>query len=183
MLEKGVEGLTNPAFDSQSAQSENGSSVGSSSSVKIISTSNPNTQKASYMNASYQAEGENIEMTNNNREKDVNFNFMDQNCESTNPRANLTRSMSLPVYNYSEETEDDYNHAKMSEAKKSPATTTKSTGKKQDFVVQKPKRFQISYESMVWFVFIVITILCLVDRFVMKGDTVLKRKGRLQIPL
>ncbi|XP_066910553.1 uncharacterized protein [Clytia hemisphaerica] len=46
------------------------------------------------------------------------------------------------------------------------------------FVVRKSKPFEISYEYLVWGLFTLITILCIVDRFVMKGDVVLERKGK-----
>ena len=47
-----------------------------------------------------------------------------------------------------------------------------------DFVVRKSKQFEVSYEYLVWGIFTLVTILCIVDRFVMKGDVVLERKGK-----
>ena len=40
-------------------------------------------------------------------------------------------------------------------------------------------RFSISYEALVWIVFLVLTTLCVVDHFVLQGDAVLKRGGKL----
>ena len=39
--------------------------------------------------------------------------------------------------------------------------------------------FTISYEALVWIVFLVVTALCIVDHFVLKGDVVLGRSGKL----
>ena len=44
---------------------------------------------------------------------------------------------------------------------------------------QSRRRSTISYESLVWIVFLVVTILCVVDRFVLKGDVILRRTGKL----
>ncbi|XP_057311384.1 uncharacterized protein LOC130649170 [Hydractinia symbiolongicarpus] len=44
--------------------------------------------------------------------------------------------------------------------------------------IQRRKQLTISYEVLMWFVFTVVTILCIVDRFVYTGDCVLKRKGK-----
>lgn len=41
------------------------------------------------------------------------------------------------------------------------------------------RRFSISYETLVWIVFLAVTVLCVVDHFVLKGDVVLKRGGKL----
>ncbi|KAJ7382880.1 hypothetical protein OS493_032253 [Desmophyllum pertusum] len=41
------------------------------------------------------------------------------------------------------------------------------------------RRFTISYEALVWIVFLAVTILCVVDRFVFKGDLVLERAAKL----
>ena len=40
-------------------------------------------------------------------------------------------------------------------------------------------RFFISYEALVWIIFLVLTTLCVVDHFVFKGDVVLQRGGKL----
>ncbi|XP_068670298.1 uncharacterized protein [Montipora foliosa] len=40
------------------------------------------------------------------------------------------------------------------------------------------RRFSISYESLVWIVFLAVTTLCVVDHFVLKGDVVLGRGRR-----
>ncbi|XP_068716302.1 uncharacterized protein [Montipora foliosa] len=40
------------------------------------------------------------------------------------------------------------------------------------------RRFSISYESLVWIVFLAFTTLCIVDHFVLKGDVVLGRGGK-----
>ena len=39
--------------------------------------------------------------------------------------------------------------------------------------------FTISYEALVWIVFLIVTTLCIVDHFVLKGDMVLGRSGKL----
>ena len=52
-----------------------------------------------------------------------------------------------------------------------------STTVDDDFIVQRKRRFQISYEYIVWIIFFIVTTLCIIDRFVKKGDTVLERKG------
>ncbi|KAJ7355034.1 hypothetical protein OS493_028242 [Desmophyllum pertusum] len=41
------------------------------------------------------------------------------------------------------------------------------------------RRFTISYEALVWIIFLVVTTLCVVDHFVLKGDVVLGRNGKL----
>ena len=43
----------------------------------------------------------------------------------------------------------------------------------------KRRPFTISYEALVWFVFLVVTTLCIIDHFVLKGDVVLGRSGKL----
>lgn len=45
--------------------------------------------------------------------------------------------------------------------------------------VQSKKSFRISYSLVVWFVFLLVTVLCIVDRFTGTGDVVLKRSGTL----
>lgn len=47
------------------------------------------------------------------------------------------------------------------------------------FVRQRWKRFSISYEALVWSVFLMMTTLCIVDHFVFNGDVVLGRSGKL----
>ncbi|XP_022792345.1 uncharacterized protein LOC111331484 isoform X2 [Stylophora pistillata] len=44
---------------------------------------------------------------------------------------------------------------------------------------QSRRRFTVSYETLVWIVFLVSTALCVIDRFVLKGDMVLGRSGKL----
>ena len=41
------------------------------------------------------------------------------------------------------------------------------------------RQFSISYEALVWTVFLLLTTLCIVDHFVLKGDIVLERKREL----
>ena len=43
--------------------------------------------------------------------------------------------------------------------------------------VQARKTFRISYEYLLWCIFIILTLLCVVDRFVGTGDIVLNRSG------
>lgn len=46
-------------------------------------------------------------------------------------------------------------------------------------VRQRWKRFSISYEAIVWAVFLLVTTLCIVDHFIFNGDVVLGRSGKL----
>lgn len=46
------------------------------------------------------------------------------------------------------------------------------------FEIRKRKQLTISYEVLLWFVFTVVTILSIVDRFLYTGDCVLNRKGK-----
>lgn len=47
-----------------------------------------------------------------------------------------------------------------------------------DFMVKESRSFQLSYEFVIWFIFSIVTTLCIVDRFVNQGDAVLGRKGK-----
>ena len=49
--------------------------------------------------------------------------------------------------------------------------------KKSSFQIQTKKKVEISYERLVWFVFILLTLLCIADRFVGSGDALLNRSG------
>lgn len=43
---------------------------------------------------------------------------------------------------------------------------------------QTRKRFSISYETLVWIVFVISTALCVIDRFALRGDMILGRSGK-----
>ena len=45
--------------------------------------------------------------------------------------------------------------------------------------VQAKKSFRVSYNNSVWFIFLLVTVLCIVDRFTGTGDVVLNRSGKL----
>ena len=60
-----------------------------------------------------------------------------------------------------------------------PENQTRSSSKPRSSGIRRRRRFSISYEALVWIVFLVVTILCVVDHFVLKGDIVLKRGGKL----
>ena len=49
------------------------------------------------------------------------------------------------------------------------------------FIVRRKRRFTLSYEFIIWFVFVAITIAALVDRFAMGGDWLLGRKRKCLI--
>ena len=60
-----------------------------------------------------------------------------------------------------------------------PEEKVQTTQKASLSIRQSRRRFTISYEWLVWIVFLVVTILCVVDRFVLKGDMILRRTGKL----
>ena len=43
---------------------------------------------------------------------------------------------------------------------------------------QTRKGFSISYETLVWIVFVISTALCVIDRFALRGDMILGRSGK-----
>ena len=49
------------------------------------------------------------------------------------------------------------------------------------FIVRKKRRFTLSYELIIWIVFIAITIVALMDRFAMGGDWLFGRQGNCLI--
>ena len=53
----------------------------------------------------------------------------------------------------------------------------KSSTSNKKLLVQARKKFKISYESLLWYSFVFVTVLCTVDRFVGTGDATLKRSG------
>ncbi|XP_078378687.1 uncharacterized protein LOC144661740 [Oculina patagonica] len=60
-----------------------------------------------------------------------------------------------------------------------PEDQRQSSQKPKDTINLSRRPFTISYEALVWIVFLVLTTLCIVDHFVLKGDVVLGRSGKL----